>query len=111
MVRLLEAYARGAGASGKGVVSAGGTYRRRMTNAVAFGMWFREDGVYPGHNSDERVSIRSLERGMHVLVEAVGDLATGPKIERPLGGSHRRIAEAPPGRVRDTGLSKVSNTS
>jgi acetylornithine deacetylase/succinyl-diaminopimelate desuccinylase-like protein len=56
-----------------------------MTNAVAFGMWFREDGVYPGHNSDERVSIRSLERGMHVLAEAVGNLATGPKIERPLG--------------------------
>lgn len=86
VVRLLQAYARGTGTPGKPVVSPGGTYARRMTNAVAFGMWFREDGVYPGHNSDERVSIRSLERGMHVLAEAVGDLATGPKIERPLGG-------------------------
>ena len=68
------------------MVSAGGTYAGEMTNAMAFGMWFREDGVYPGHNSDERVPIRSLERGMHVLAEALGDLATGPKIERPLGG-------------------------
>ena len=55
-----------------------------MSNAVAFGMWFREDGVYPGHNSEERVQIRSLERGMHVLAEALGDLATGARIEHPL---------------------------
>jgi len=51
---------------------------------VAFGMWFREDGLYPGHASDERVQIRSLERGMHVLAEALGDLATSPKLEHPL---------------------------
>jgi succinyl-diaminopimelate desuccinylase len=82
--RLLAAYARGTGHPGRPVVSAGGTYARRMTNAVAFGMWFREDGVYPGHNSDERVEIRSLERGMHVLAETLADLATGPPIERPL---------------------------
>ena len=82
--RLLAAYARGAGRPGKPVVSAGGTYARRMTNAIAFGMWFREDGVYPGHNSDERVEIRSLERGLHVLAEALGDLATGPRLEHPL---------------------------
>lgn len=82
--RLLAAYQRGTGRPGKPVVSAGGTYARRMTNAIAFGMWFREDGVYPGHNSDERVQIRSLERGLHVLAEALGDLATGPKMEHPL---------------------------
>ena len=82
--RLLAAYARGNGRAGKPVVSAGGTYARRMTNAIAFGMWFREDGVYPGHNSDERVSIRSLERGMHVLAETLGDLATSPPIAHPL---------------------------
>ena len=82
--RLLAAYARGTGRPGTPVVSPGGTYARRMTNAIAFGMWFREDGPYPGHNSDERVQVRSLERGLHVLVEAVADLATGPKLERPL---------------------------
>ncbi len=82
--RLLAAYSRGSGRPGKPVVSAGGTYARRMTNAIAFGMWFREDGVYPGHNSDERVEIRSLERGMHVLAETLADLATGPRIEHPL---------------------------
>lgn len=82
--RLLAAYARGTGHPAKPVVSAGGTYAGRMTNAVAFGMWFREDGVYPGHNSEERVEIRSLERGMHVLAEALGDLATGARIEHPL---------------------------
>ena len=82
--RLLAAYARGTGKAGKPVVSAGGTYAGRMTNAVAFGMWFREDGLYPGHASDERVQIRSLERGMHVLAEALGDLATSPKLEHPL---------------------------
>jgi predicted dipeptidase len=82
--RLLAAYTRGTGKPAKPVVSAGGTYAGRMTNAVAFGMWFREDGLYPGHASDERVQIRSLERGMHVLAEALGDLATSPKIEHPL---------------------------
>ena len=89
--RLLAAYARGTGRPGKPVVSGGGTYARRMANAIAFGMWFREDGVYPGHNSDERMPIRSLERGMHVLAETVGDLATSPPIAQPLGS-----ASAPP---------------
>ena len=89
--RLLAAYARGTGRPGKPVVSGGGTYARRMTNAIAFGMWFREDGVYPGHNSDERMPIRSLERGMHVLAETLGDLATSPPIAQPLGS-----ASAPP---------------
>jgi len=82
--RLLAGYARGTGKPGKPVVSGGGTYAGRMTNAVAFGMWFREDGLYPGHASDERVPIRSLERGMRVLAEALGDLATSPKLEHPL---------------------------
>jgi len=85
--RLLAAYARGTGHPGKPVVSGGGTYARRLNNAVAFGMWFREDGVYPGHTSEEHVSIRSLERGMHALAEALGDLATGAPIEHPLGES------------------------
>ncbi len=85
--RLLAAYGRATGQPAKPVVSAGGTYARRMTNAIAFGMWFREDGVYPGHNSDEKMPIRSLERGMHVLAETLGDLATGPRIEQPLEAS------------------------
>jgi succinyl-diaminopimelate desuccinylase len=87
--RLLAAYARGAGRPGKPVVSAGGTYAREMTNGIAFGMWFREDGVYPGHNSDERMLIRSLERGMHVLAETLGELATSPPIAHPLEASAR----------------------
>jgi predicted dipeptidase len=88
--RLLAAYARGTGRPAKPVVSGGGTYARRMTNAIAFGMWFREDGVYPGHNSDERMPIRSLERGMHVLAETLGDLATSPPIARPLEAASAR---------------------
>ena len=88
--RLLAAYARGTGRPGKPVVSAGGTYAGRMTNAIAFGMWFREDGVYPGHNSDERMPIRSLERGMHVLAETLGDLATSPPIPHPLESASAR---------------------
>ena len=82
--RLLAAYGRATGRPAKPVVSAGGTYARRMTNAIAFGMWFREDGVYPGHNSDENMPIHSLERGMHVLAETLADLATAPKIDHPL---------------------------
>jgi succinyl-diaminopimelate desuccinylase len=85
--RLLAAYARGTGHPGKPVVSPGGTYARRLNNAVAFGMWFREDGAYPGHSSHEHVPVRSLERGMHVLAEALGDLATSAPIEHPLGES------------------------
>ena len=65
-------------------MSGGGTYAQEMTNAIAFGMWFREDGVYPGHNSDERMPIRSLERGMHVLAETLGDLATSAPIAHPI---------------------------
>jgi predicted dipeptidase len=82
--RLLAAYARGTGRPSKPVVSAGGTYAQRMTHAVPFGMWFRADGAYPGHASDERMPIRSLELGMHALAEAVGDLATSPPIAHPL---------------------------
>ena len=55
MKRLLAAYARGTGVKREPVVSAGGTYAQRLKNAVAFGMWFREDGPYPGHASDERI--------------------------------------------------------
>ena len=69
------------------MVSAGGTYARRMTNAIAFGMWFREDGIYPGHNSDERMPVRSLERGLHVLAETLGDLATSAPLAHPLGAA------------------------
>jgi len=82
--RLLAAYARGAGRPAKPVVSAGGTYARRLGAAIAFGMWFREDGQYPGHAADERVQIRSLDRGLRVLVEAVVDLATGARLENPV---------------------------
>ena len=34
--------------------------------------------------------IRSLERGMHVLAETLGDLATSPPIARPLDSASAR---------------------
>ena len=82
--RLLAAYARGTGVQRGPVVSAGGTYAQRLKNGVAFGMWFAEDGPYPGHAADERNPIASLTRGVHVLSEALGDLATSPPMENPL---------------------------
>ena len=104
VVRLLEAYARGTGAPGKGVVSAGGTYARRMTNAVAFGMWFREDGVYPGHNSDERMLdplARARDARPRRGAGGPGDRSQDRAPAR--AGSHRRPAEARPAPSRLAG--------
>jgi len=88
--RLLDDYAQATGQRRGPVVSAGGTYAQRLPNAVAFGMWFREDGPYPGHGSNEMIPLTALERGMHVLTEALADIATGPRLDQPL----RRIAFA-----------------
>jgi predicted dipeptidase len=88
--RLLDDYARATGQRRGPVVSGGGTYAQRLPNAVAFGMWFRDDGPYPGHGSNEQNTLPALERGVRVLTEALADIATGPRIEQPL----RRIAIA-----------------
>jgi succinyl-diaminopimelate desuccinylase len=84
VTRLLASYARATGVQRGPVVSAGGTYAQRLKNAVPFGMWFREDGPYPGHAADEQNPLASLTRGAHALAEALGDLATSPPIEHPL---------------------------
>ncbi len=72
--RLLRAYERGTGRAEGPNISGGGTYAKRLPNAIAFGMWFPESGPYPGHDVDERVPVRDLHRGVHVLLEALGDL-------------------------------------
>ncbi|GAC1345316.1 MAG: dipeptidase PepV [Myxococcales bacterium] len=80
--RLMDAYARATGRRDPPAISAGGTYAKRIPNAVAFGMWF-PGTPYPGHDTDEKVRIDSLHAGAHVLIEALVDLTTGPPIEAP----------------------------
>lgn len=63
-------------------ISGGGTYAKRLPNAIAFGMWF-PDKPYPGHDVDEKNPIADLQKGTHVLIEALVDIATGPKIAAP----------------------------
>src|SRR5205814_527294 len=73
--RLLADYAKATGQRAEPVYSGGGTYAKRIPNAVAFGMWFRGSGPYPGHDADEKISVRDLERGLEVLQAALEDLA------------------------------------
>jgi acetylornithine deacetylase/succinyl-diaminopimelate desuccinylase-like protein len=80
--RLLAAYARGTGErQGPGIVS-GGTYAKRLPRAIAFGMWFT-DKPYPGHDSDEKVSVADLEKGYGVLLETLRDLAEHEPLREP----------------------------
>jgi acetylornithine deacetylase/succinyl-diaminopimelate desuccinylase-like protein len=72
--RLLAIYERATGVKAVPTVSSGGTYAKRTPRAIAFGMWF-PDTPYPGHGVDEKVSVDSLHRGAHVLIEALVDLA------------------------------------
>jgi succinyl-diaminopimelate desuccinylase len=78
--RLMAAYTRATGTSPKPAISGGGTYAKRLPNAIAFGMWF-PGKPYPGHDVDEKIAIDDLQRGARVLIHALVDLATGPKIE------------------------------
>lgn len=80
--RLMEAYARATGERPAPAVSGGGTYAKRLPNAIAFGMWF-PGKPYPGHDVDERISVADLRRGMGVLIEALRDISSGPRIEHP----------------------------
>lgn len=82
VVRLLEAFARATGTRKPPVVSPGGTYAKRIPNAIPFGMWF-PDKPYPGHDVNERVPIRDLHRGAHVLIEALVDIACAPPLKTP----------------------------
>jgi succinyl-diaminopimelate desuccinylase len=81
--RLLAAYARATGENAPPAIAGGGTYAKRLPNAVAFGMWF-PGRPYPGHDVDERILLADLDRGMDVLLEALDDLAYAPQMENPL---------------------------
>ncbi len=80
--RLLAAYARGTGHAEPPAISGGGTYAKRLPNAIAFGMWF-PGKPYPGHDVDEQIPVADLHRGVHVLLEALGDLACGAPLAEP----------------------------
>ena len=80
--RLLAAYARATGSAARPAISGGGTYAKRMPNSIAFGMWF-PGAPYPGHDVDEKVSVLDLQRGTHVLIEALVDLACSPPLREP----------------------------
>lgn len=82
--RLMTIYTRATGEKAKPAISGGGTYAKRLPNAIAFGMWF-PGKPYPGHDVDEKIPIDDLQRGARVLIHALVDIATGPKIERPFG--------------------------
>jgi predicted dipeptidase len=81
IVRLLLAdYAAATGTKDpKPAISGGGTYAKRLPNSIAFGMWF-PDKPYPGHDVDEKNPIADLQKGTRVLIHALVDIATGPRI-------------------------------
>ncbi len=81
--RLLDAYARATDERPPPAISGGGTYAKRIPNAIAFGMWF-PGKPYPGHDVDEKVPLADLQRGLAVLIEALRDLAGGPPLQDPL---------------------------
>ena len=79
--RLMAAYATATGVKNpKPSISGGGTYAKRIPNAIAFGMWF-PGKPYPGHDVDEKIAVDDLHRGARVLIHALVDIATGPLIE------------------------------
>jgi succinyl-diaminopimelate desuccinylase len=81
--RLLAAYERATGESVPPAIAGGGTYAKRLPNAVAFGMWF-PGKPYPGHDVDERIALADLHRGTDVLLEALDDLAYSAPLLNPL---------------------------
>ncbi|HJW08016.1 MAG TPA: M20/M25/M40 family metallo-hydrolase, partial [Holophagaceae bacterium] len=80
--RLLAAYERGAGKAEPPAISGGGTYAKRIPHAIAFGMWF-PGKPYPGHDVDERIPVADLHLGVHVLLEALSDLACSAPLQEP----------------------------
>lgn len=81
--RLLADYGAATGTKNpKPAISGGGTYAKRLPNSIAFGMWF-PDKPYPGHDVDEKNPIADLQKGTRVLIRALVDIATGPRIVEP----------------------------
>jgi len=81
--RLLRAYERATGTPAKPAIAGGGTYAKRLPNAIAFGMWF-PGSPYPGHDVNERIPVADLHRGVDVLLEALNDLAYSEPLVDPL---------------------------
>jgi len=75
--RLMADYEKATGSSAPPAISGGGTYAKRVPNAIAFGMWF-PGKPYPGHAADEQISIADLQRGYDVLLFTLRDLLSGP---------------------------------
>ena len=80
--RLMAAYARATGRNDPPAISGGGTYAKRVPNAIAFGMWF-PGKPYPGHDTDEHIPVADLKLGAHVLIEALVDIACGAPMQKP----------------------------
>ena len=81
--RLLASYAKATGKAEPPAISGGGTYAKRIPNAIAFGMWF-PGKPYPGHDVDEQVPLEDLHQGVEVLLETLSDLACGAPLPDPL---------------------------
>jgi succinyl-diaminopimelate desuccinylase len=80
--QLTAAYRRATGRDDPPAISGGGTYAKRVPNAIAFGMWF-PGKPYPGHDTDEHIPIADLQKGAHVLIEALLDIACAPPLRAP----------------------------
>ena len=80
--RLMAAYHRATGHDDPPAISGGGTYAKRLPRGIAFGMWF-PGKPYPGHDTDEQLPIEDLQRGAHVLIETLLDIACGEPIREP----------------------------
>ena len=83
VTRLLRAYERATGTPATPAIAGGGTYAKRLPNAIAFGMWF-PGSPYPGHDVNERIPVADLHRGVDVLLEALNDLAYSEPLVDPL---------------------------
>ena len=80
--RLTDIYARATGERPPPAISGGGTYAKRLPDAIAFGMWF-PGKPYPGHDVDEQIAEADLQRGLDVLIETLHELAGGPPMQDP----------------------------
>jgi succinyl-diaminopimelate desuccinylase len=80
--RLMADYVRATGENAPPAISGGGTYAKRIPNSIAFGMWF-PGKPYPGHDVDEQITVRDLNRGVSVLIEALSDIATSEPMRDP----------------------------
>lgn len=80
--RLMADYSRATGENPPPAISGGGTYAKRLPNAIAFGMWF-PGKPYPGHDVDEQITVKDLNRGVNVLLEALADIACSKPVKEP----------------------------